>query len=167
MNFKNPSPRWFIFLCLFSIYLCIQNQFLDYIYLSIHKFIRITISVLLKKDWSCRLITNFLNKIWWLLFYILIIIWDIFLWKLNNSNDIGWNTRSRYFCISFETTYTYHSSRSSINISSITSWLLSRFRSDWRKTLGDLLSIYNLFIKTINFAIHFLHGESILRNYSL
>lgn len=162
MNFKNPSPRWFIFLCLFSIYLCIQNQFLDYIYLSIHKFIRITISVLLKKDWSCRLITNFLNKIWWLLFYILIIIWDIFLWKLNNSNDIGWNTRSRYFCISFETTCTYHSLRSSI-----TSWLLSRFRSDWRKTLGDLLSIYNLFIKTINFAIHFLHGESILRNYSL
>lgn len=161
MNFKNPSPRWFIFLCLFSIYLCIQNQFLDYIYLSIHKFIRITISVLLKKDWSCRLITNFL-KIWWLLFYILIIIWDIFLWKLNNSNDIGWNTRSRYFCISFETTCTYHSLRSSI-----TSWLLSRFRSDWRKTLGDLLSIYNLFIKTINFAIHFLHGESILRNYSL
>lgn len=162
MNFKNPSPRWFIFLCLFSIYLCIQNQFLDYIYPSIHKFIRITISVLLKKDWSCRLITNFLNKIWWLLFYILIIIWDIFLWKLNNSNDIGWNTRSRYFCISFETTCTYHSLRSSI-----TSWLLSRFRSDWRKTLGDLLSIYNLFIKTINFAIHFLHGESILRNYSL
>lgn len=162
MNFKNPSPRWFIFLCLFSIYLCIQNQFLDYIYLSIHKFIRITISVLLKKDWSCRLITNFLNKIWWLLFYILIIIWDIFLWKLNNSNNIGWNTRSRYFCISFETTCTYHSLRSSI-----TSWLLSRFRSDWRKTLGDLLSIYNLFIKTINFAIHFLHGESILRNYSL
>lgn len=161
MNFKNPSPRWFIFLCLFSIYLCIQNQFLDYIYPSIHKFIRITISVLLKKDWSCRLITNFL-KIWWLLFYILIIIWDIFLWKLNNSNDIGWNTRSRYFCISFETTCTYHSLRSSI-----TSWLLSRFRSDWRKTLGDLLSIYNLFIKTINFAIHFLHGESILRNYSL
>lgn len=161
MNFKNPSPRWFIFLCLFSIYLCIQNQFLDYIYLSIHKFIRITISVLLKKDWSCRLITNFL-KIWWLLFYILIIIWDIFLWKLNNSNNIGWNTRSRYFCISFETTCTYHSLRSSI-----TSWLLSRFRSDWRKTLGDLLSIYNLFIKTINFAIHFLHGESILRNYSL
>lgn len=161
MNFKNPSPRWFIFLCLFSIYLCIQNQFLDYIYPSIHKFIRITISVLLKKDWSCRLITNFL-KIWWLLFYILIIIWDIFLWKLNNSNNIGWNTRSRYFCISFETTCTYHSLRSSI-----TSWLLSRFRSDWRKTLGDLLSIYNLFIKTINFAIHFLHGESILRNYSL
>ena len=154
MNFKNPSPRWFIFLCLFSIYLCIQNQFLDYIYPSIHKFIRITISVLLKKDWSCRLITNFL-KIWWLLFYILIIIW-------NNSNNIGWNTRSRYFCISFETTCTYHSLRSSI-----TSWLLSRFRSDWRKTLGDLLSIYNLFIKTINFAIHFLHGESILRNYSL
>lgn len=161
MNFKNPSPRWFIFLCLFSIYLCIQNQFLDYIYPSIHKFIRITISVLLKKDWSCRLITNFL-KIWWLLFYILIIIWDIFLWKLNNSNNIRWNTRSRYFCISFETTCTYHSLRSSI-----TSWLLSRFRSDWRKTLGDLLSIYNLFIKTINFAIHFLHGESILRNYSL
>lgn len=53
------------------------------------------------------------------------------------------------------------------NISSITSWLLSRFRSDWRKTLGDLLSIYNLFIKTINFTIYFLYDESILRNYSL
>lgn len=49
----------------------------------------------------------------------------------------------------------------------ITSWLLSRFRSDWRKTLGDLLSIYNLFIKTINFTIYFLYDESILRNYSL
>lgn len=33
--------------------------------------------------------------------------------------------------------------------------------------LGYLLSIYNLFIKTINFAIYFLHSEPILRNYSL